>query len=301
MHLASLLFICPMMYYVGRVAAQQLSARGTQRLLSINLTIVLVFLAFSIAVPDFAKRNGLEANSYYQYMGDGLAVAALTAWACNYRPRFYWPYLLTAVLLVSIGSRASAVAYVAAMAFSNFRLVVTGAIVAAPAGLWLLSAIERGAGLDWTGQFRVLSTFLDVFLQDAEDASLSERQLYLDNAINVIQQRPLLGEMAYELHYGGLGEFVHNILHLWANFGLPAFLLMLLIIFSAPASKLLESTAKSTLRPGPLFVFLATEFLFFRHPENVVLFFALGVMVTLYMERSSVISAAYVRNIVHAQ
>jgi hypothetical protein len=301
LHVVSLLLVCPFMYFAGRVMATGLRSEEASRLLALNVVIVIGFLVITIAAPEFVRRNGLEASSYYQYMGDGLAITALIAWARGYRPRFYWPYLLTAVLLVSIGSRASAVAYVVAMAFSNLRFMLTAGIVAAPVGLWLLGAIERGAGLDWAGQFRVLSTFLDFYLQDAEDASFSERQQYFDNAMNVIQNNPLSGQVAYEVRGGELGEFVHNILHLWANFGALAFLLMLLVIFGAPAARLFSKSPASDRHALPLLAFVATELLFFRHPENVVLFFALGVLATFYAQRNDLNSAPYLRQSAHVQ
>ena len=301
LHVISLLYVCPFMFYVGRVTGTGLETNGMAKLLILNLVIVVCFLAITVIAPDFVRRNGLEANSYYQYMGDGLAVAALAAWACNYRPRLYWPYLLTAVLLVSVGSRASAVAFLIAMAFSNARFLIVAGATGLPLGFWLLGEIERGAGLDWAGQFRVLSTFLDFYLKDAEDASYSERQQYFDNAIDVIDKNPLMGEVAYEMRTGGMGEFVHNILHLWANFGLIALCLMVLMIFGGPISRLFSSTNVDERRPFPLLVFVAVELLFFRHPENVVLFFALGLLTSLYDVRNADNSLPYTRSRIPAQ
>jgi hypothetical protein len=252
------------------------------RLLGINIFVISFFLIAMVAAPDFVKRNGLAANSYYQYLGDGLAVAALTAWAFGYRSKFYWVYLLTALLLAASGSRASAVAYAIAMGFSNIRLLTIGAIVTAPLGYWLSSIIASGAGLDWAGQFRVLSTFVAYFAQDEEDASFSERQQFLDNAIDVITNQPIFGQIGYEVRLGEMGEYAHNILHLWANFGIIALILMLIVLFGMPLARLLGSSPRDDRYPLPLLVFVATELLFFRHPENIVLFFALGILASLY-------------------
>ncbi|NDD75616.1 MAG: hypothetical protein EBZ40_11675 [Gammaproteobacteria bacterium] len=282
LHAISLLVVCPFMYYAGRTMALELSSEHAVRLLGINIFVVTFFLIAMVAAPDFVKRNGLAANSYYQYLGDGLAVAALTAWAFGYRSKFYWVYLLTALLLAASGSRASAVAYAIAMGFSNIRLLTIGAIVTAPLGYWLSSIIASGAGLDWAGQFRVLSTFVAYFAQDEEDASFSERQQFLDNAIDVITNQPIFGQVAYEVRLGEMGEYAHNILHLWANFGIIALILMLIVLFGMPLARLLGPSPRDDRYPLPLLVFVATELLFFRHPENIVLFFALGILASLY-------------------
>ena len=284
LHAISLLIVCPFMYFVGRIVAQNLSTNQSARLLAINLIIVIGYLALSVVSPEFLRQRGLAANSYYQYMGDGLAVAALLAWGYGYRAPFYWPYIITAFSLISIGSRASAVAYVIAMAFSNLRFLVTASLVAAPVGLWFLTAIERGAGLDWANQFRVLSTFLDFYTQDAEDASFSERQQFFDNAMNVINEHPLTGKIAYEVQGGVMGEYVHNALHLWANFGIVALLLMALVVAGGLLGRRPNQTAGKINYPFPLLVFVAAELMFFRHPENIVLFFALGALATLYAQ-----------------
>lgn len=286
LHAISLLVICPFMYYAGRTMMLDLSSDSAARLLSINIFIVTLFLVATIVAPDVIKRNGMAANSYYQYMGDGLAVAALTAWALGYRSKFYWVYLLTAALLASTGSRASALAYVIAMGFSNLRLLAMGAVVASPVAYWLSSIITSGASLDWTGQFRVLSTFVAYFAQDQEDASFSERQQFLDNAIDVINNQPIFGQIAYEVRSGEMGEYAHNILHLWANFGIVALILMLLVLLGTPLLRLLLGTPRSDRYPLPLLVFVAMELLFFRHPENIVLFFALGILTTLYVHQT---------------
>ena len=79
-----------------------------------------------------------------------------------------------------------------------------------------------------------------------------------------------------------MGEYAHNILHLWANFGIVALILMLIVLFGAPLSRWMMTTKRKDQYPLPLLVFVATELLFFRHPENIVLFFALGILASLY-------------------
>ena len=80
LHLASLIVLCPLAYYCGRVACRTIDALEVGRLLRLNAAIVLIFTGFKLALPSFIASSLGETGSYYQYMGDGLAVAALLAY-----------------------------------------------------------------------------------------------------------------------------------------------------------------------------------------------------------------------------
>ena len=288
LHLASLILLCPLAYYCGRIACQSIEVRDGARLLQMNAAIVLVFTGFKLAFPTFVASSLGETGSYYQYMGDGLAVAALIAYGIGYRPRLYWAYFLTLALLLAIGSRASALAFGLGLLFTNRRLFILFIATSIPVAALVMFMVERGIGGELFGQFRVLSTVLSLYLDDTVDLSLLERQEFLSNAFQVIWQHPLFGLIAYEARAGSLGEYAHNILHMWANFGLIGFLLTLLVLFGAPLERIFGKRldVSALFDPKPLLVFCAAELLLFRHPENLVLFYALGAMVSLYKSSS---------------
>lgn len=286
LHLLSLTVLCPLAYYCGRVATNSVTMQEGASLLKLNIAVVAAFMTFKLLLPSFVASNLGETGSYYQYMGDGLALAGMMAFGLGYRPRLYWSYFLALALLLAIGSRASALAFMTGLLVTNRRVLLLFVATAVPTALLLTLMVDRGIGGEIFGQFRVLSTVLSLYVDDTVDLSLLERQDFLANALQVITQHPLMGIFAYEARAGSLGEYAHNILHMWANFGLPGITLMLLVLVGAPLEHLIQkqrgTQIAATFNPRPLFVFCAAELLFFRHPENLVIFYALGTMTSLY-------------------
>jgi hypothetical protein len=287
--LISLVVFCPLGYWVGRLVGAKSDAGEAARLLNYNILIVLAYIIYG-AIGLGPGHVSEEAGSYYQFMGDGLSVTALAAYSMGYRPKFLVPYLLVALLLLGIGSRASALAFIACFLFLRPKLLLLGITTGTAfvvVGTTILATIDLPP---WLNQFRVISTSLALITDGTADLSYLDRYDYFMKGLAIIREYPLTGLIGYEFEWGGSGDYMHNALHLWASFGLPAFLVFVLALV-APAiltAHLRDQDARAT-RGGSqpalgLIYLILVQFALFRHPNNFVLFYALGIAASIYLK-----------------
>jgi hypothetical protein len=78
----------------------------------------------------------------------------------------------------------------------------------------------------------------------AGSASWQDRVVVMDRAWNAIASNPFLGDFAYHIRNWGTGNYAHNALSAWPEFGLIGFLLYLslLAIFAVTAFRRMFST-----------------------------------------------------------
>ena len=154
----------------------------------------------------------------------------------------YAIYVLCAVVLFKNGARSEMIGL-----FPTFVLIEL-AFARKYALLFVMplltAAVFFQTALDW-----VIRVFPDnrivYLLRDAStDQSVVERLYTQEMAIDTIRRNPLFGDYAYYPP----GFYSHNILSVWADFGLPTFILFLSIIFIASletASLVLKNTQNS--------------------------------------------------------
>lgn len=135
-------------------------------------------------------------------------------------------------LLVMSGSRTDAalmVLLVPVFAYINYgpmKTVLLGASVIA--GLTLLALVY---GLDSGGRYSM----------GGASASLGERSLFLSSGLENILANPVRGDFMYYLReFGSSGAYIHNGLSMWADYGLFAMALYVVLIFSALAVGIVE-------------------------------------------------------------
>lgn len=289
----SLLLVCPLGYWVGRVVGSAMDSATADWLLYANIIIVLIFVMVMGFSPTFSVATIDEAGSYYQFMGDSLAVIALCTLGVRYHHGLLGPYFMTGVLLVGVGSRASAIAFFLSLLLSNRVLFTAG--IAAISGLILITAgLLASAELpEWMNDFRVVTTAFALLRDGTIDLSYLERLEYFFNGLDIIISEPMFGLIGYEYQWGLTGSYIHSGLHIWATFGIVAFALFVIAVimplFAYQERLSWESdranTSATTSRA--LVIFSIIQFALFRHPDNFVLFFALGFATSIQLKVST--------------
>lgn len=225
----------------------------SKRFLQINLVCALLILAFVVhyvattgSVFFYARElyDAEEGVATYQ----GFARSALALWillTVVARGEFYrWTMVLSGVfVLFVLGARSELYAY---LALSVVLVIVIGmrslkALVFATVASFVLVAAVIG-NLDALTESRQLQ-ILDL----RSSTSWSARQNLEAEAWEVIKNNPIWGHFGAHALRGGIGDYAHNYLSAWENYGLIGVTLYLLLTFLA----LLSATHRCFLRPGP--------------------------------------------------
>ncbi|MBU3738465.1 MAG: O-antigen ligase family protein [Rhodoferax sp.] len=273
LHKIALALLGPVFYFAGSMYARL----GSRRVLGLNLIHGMLF-ASCLAVWQMVhgQPSPLDAQtvgSYYQYAGDALALSFIL---CSVV--FFGSFSLTSQLvffisnlfiLLTLGSRASVAIFMASFLALLYvkgggrKLLYFSAI-----GIVLLFL------LFWSGlNIRILDKFRSFVADGYIDTSLRERLDYSRSALAAIIESPISGDFGYD--YPG-ARYAHNMLDVWANYGLIVFIFYLTPVFCGFIALFrVISTARLALL-SVLLTYILVALIFFRHPENMVVFFAMG-------------------------
>lgn len=289
MHTLVLIVLCPLAFFVGRRFALTSNGPSMARLFRVSLALAVLFVVARLLWPDIISDDEIGKGSYYQYVGDTLAMAALLAYASGDRARFHWPWLLVLPLLVLVGSRASFAAYGTALLVTTMWRPVL--LLGAGSAGAIVALGDRLAELvpDFYEVSRVVTSLAITLIEGHEDASLGERRDFNAQALATIAEKPFLGRYGYDWILNGyVGGHAHSAIDVWAQFGVLALLAFVAAVTLSPLSYLVARLARrSPVDEGrqfallPMLLFLVILFAFFRHPESVPLFFGIGTLAGL--------------------
>lgn len=237
--------------------------------------------AFREALVNGAERLGTAAHQFADIVGlVGLTVAVIL----RARWQAFAIYLLTIFLVLSINSRATVLALLMIFPwFSYLRFGFTGVILAAAAAI-IISVLSIIAPDVILGLFdeNVLFRLFALFAGAHGDGSFNERADAFLVGIEQLLSSPLIGSFRGDyLHYGVEGYYIHGVLELPRQLGLPVFIPYLCVILLA-IKALLElkkhvSADRTTFLVLLLgFVYCLIEHFFARAPGYQLLVVVLG-------------------------
>lgn len=284
LHKISLSLVCPIFYLAGSIYARL----GTRRVFAYNLihaTLLASCLAFLQAVlGEPSPLHAQTVGSYYQYAGDALVLSfilwlALSSGSLPVSIQIS-SFVFGLFVLLFLGSRGSVVLFLASLAVllcvngGGVRLIYISVL-----GIALVSL------LFWSGlNIRIFDRIHDFIESGYVDTSLSERLEYSRNALVEIFQNPMFGNFGYD--YPG-ARYAHNMLDVWANFGLIIFAFFLAPVFRG-CSLLFGMISQTRLALlSVLLTYILVALAFFRHPENILIFFAMGFLGVFAVTASS--------------
>jgi hypothetical protein len=202
---------------------------------------VLLYASLLGPLMVFSPSDDAEvASSTYQGAGRSIVITSVVAAAyVSGQWRQLGILTLAVVVLLSLGSRTYLVAGSACLVF--------WACVAAVRHKQLI-ALTLFVGLVGTAAYSirefVAETRAGELVDLAGSASWQDRVVVMDRAWNAIASNPFLGDFAYHIRNWGTGNYAHNALSAWPEFGLIGFLLYLslLAIFAVTAFRRMFST-----------------------------------------------------------
>lgn len=282
-HLLALSFLCPLSYYFGLNFSAFVNEKATNTFFNILVFLTILFLGIRLSAifPD-TSDIGIQ-GSYYQYSADTLALTFLFFQNKSHKRHLILACLITFILLILIGSRATLLAFVVAMFSSKlYKYIIVFSICI------FLFFTQIGNSLEENDEIltysRTISTFYLYFYSDREDLSHSERDDLTEATWVQISSNPIWGDILYDTKISGFyGGYAHSALDLWARYGIFLFIVFIFILFG---NFFLIGLSKRSLlyfikifyknNIYPLLVFILMELTFFRHPESIILFFGMG-------------------------
>lgn len=169
--------------------------------------------------------NDERFGGIYLMMGDAFGFWALLACAVVDSKRWRLViFLVSAVCLVLIGTRTSLYAFIMVSPIV-FRVGWKGGLlVIAAAGILVVGLSSLLAETEGLAS-RML---LDVLT--GEDSSLNSRADQFNAGLKALSQNWILGDYAGQVRdFGDFGAYLHNILSYWRQFGLVAFVMILIL------------------------------------------------------------------------
>lgn len=281
LHLLAQCFVCPLVYIAGRIFYEKINYLRMKRAVTFAAVIVLLFSISKFIFPEIKPVDEFGVGSYYQYIGDGLAISALVLYKRE-SDNFDRLFLLVLIALILNGSRASAFCYFAVIFFlinRKFYIIIMPAFVAAIILYLYADYFETLL----VGVSRVSSSIFNAVVLGESDQSFSERSEYLANAFEVAFNNPFFGSLGYEfIKYGEYGTYAHNIIDTWAQNGIFVFVAVIMAFFFEPILRLMRKLRVGLIvKPCvniPLFLFIAFLITTSRNVDNIVLIFGLGLL-----------------------
>ena len=203
--------------------------------LSISIFCIVVYEPHHGSVFHSLTRNAelnivriveMQGSSYQGLARSFLMTSLLLIALIEVRLLRYLACIVSTITLALIGARSELLGLVCAI--SIFEITKTrldsfnrGTLLIALISLTLASiafVIWLGEHVDQIRSFRLFNL--------GSDPSVTSRLNQIIDAINVIIERPLVGNFAVHLKTGNHGDIPHNIFSAWTMLGLPGFLLI---------------------------------------------------------------------------
>ena len=160
-----MLLVCPLSFFVGFAFIKNTSAEWTNLLFNINLFICISFGLMQALFPENITDEDGVAGSYYHYLGDTLVVSALVNYAIEEQKNSFlsnYRYVLTAVALILLGSRASFIVFTVSILFTraSYIFIASAAVILSILPLIMDFLEERSINI------RVLGTMVGHFVDE---------------------------------------------------------------------------------------------------------------------------------------
>lgn len=294
----SALLLCPFAYCLARNLNYASNLVVIKGMVGFCIVASLVFTALRVTLPEMVTEDASIYGSQYQYSGDSLAILVLLLYSIDgaRNMRFMLPLSFLAIALT--GSRASFLSFAFAIAFTKIGMRLILVFIALMIIYFIYYDFNLDiimASLDFS---RTFVTLINYFTSDIDQDSLQSRSAFTNTAINIIRDNIIFGNMDYSNSNEGPGSYAHNILHLWAAYGIFSILSIVallvflfrrsILMFSSPSHReyfgARESIIVYQFSTMPLLFFLSALIFFFRAPDNFIIFFALGAAVKIGLE-----------------
>lgn len=232
----------------------------------------------------FVNLDGVdeEISGLYLFLGDSFALWSILA-VSSVRPFSYRVVviLITAVALFVLSSRTSLYAFLV-----SIFLIMTQLVVGKKNASMRLLFIVGTFGIALTlvanqfGADDILDGRMFQFLTAGEDSSWDFRDWQLEAGIEHIKESPFFGAYGSQVRLlGRIGDYIHNFLEIWRQFGLIPFSIIFVL-----GVALLISTVKSirfemedfAIFYSGVVVFVLVEVVFSRSWGTPYIFLALG-------------------------
>ncbi|RYG88690.1 MAG: hypothetical protein EON59_03660 [Alphaproteobacteria bacterium] len=198
------------------------------------MTIILLIRPslYLASVSDIATMFRDDVADYQAYAFVYLVMFIYILGIVGRSPLRYFIYAAGLVALFVNGARSELIA--APLVIVTFEIFFA---VRFPA---ILATVIIGGLLSFGPVFNLLANlfpenrFISLLTNVGSDQSYSERSYFFERALSVISESPFWG------NYGAypLGEYAHNIVSVWVDFGLIGFLLFAFILFLGLANSL---------------------------------------------------------------
>lgn len=280
---AGLLFRNAQIMYLGLLLYLLGAAVRTCRTYRAVATAALLLAGYTLFEQNTFNMNAIYERSInehvrpeYQAMGDAFAICVLLL-----LPRLKGTLVtiaaaaLAVVVMFIIPSRSAAMFGTVGVAVS---LILTGSKTTRVA---LIVAIVAGGIAYNTGilEESFKGTRFETVFSTERDTSWEVRQEIMEQGLKIIAAKPFTGEWAFQVgELKDAGLYVHNALNTWAQAGIIAFLLFILVWIFALRG-LYRSwilLPRIAVEATPVLLFAALSWALARNSGNVVLFFCVG-------------------------